>query len=226
MTTSPDFGVPLVAPQQNQPEITHNEAILLMQGAWGGVVNSGLNTPPASPVVGDAHIVGAAPTGAWAGRANRIAVRIGGAWRFIPGNAPDGSPIAMGARQAGLTVYDRAAGLFRTWTGSAWQVLLTRPVAVRLETASYTLVAGDFIGGAVIRMNVAGANTVTVNAGLAATQPVEIVQSGAGQTEIVAGGGVTILSESGWRKLRAQHTRARLLPLGSDTYLLTGDLVA
>lgn len=226
MTTSPNFGVPLVAPQQNQPEITHNEALLLMQGAWGGVINAGINTPPGSPVEGDAYIVGAAPTGAWAGRANRIAVRIGGSWRFLPGNAPDGSPIAMGSRQVGLTVFDRATGLFRTWNGSTWQVLLTRPVTVREKTASYSLVAADFIGGLVIRMNVASANTVTVNTGMDATQPVEIVQSGAGQTSIVAGSGVTIVSEGGNLNLRAQHTRARLLPVGVDTYLLTGDLVA
>lgn len=226
MTTSPDYGVPLVAPQQNQPEVTHNEALLLLQGVWGGVVSAGLDASPGSPAEGDAYIIGGTPTGAWSGRANRIAVRVGGAWRFLPGNAADGSPLAMGTRQVGLTVFDRAAGLFRTWTGAAWQVLLTRPVTVRQETGSYVLVAADFIGGTVIRMNVAGAHTVTVNAGLGAGQPIEVVQSGAGQTSFVAGVGVTIVSEAGNLKLRAQHTRARLLPIGTDTYLLTGDLVA
>lgn len=227
MTTSPDYGVPLIAAQQNQPEITHNEALLLLQGVWGGVLGAGLNTPPGSPADGDAYIVGPSPTGAWAGRANRIAVRVGGAWRFLPGNAPDGSPLTIGARQEGLTVFDRSADQFRSWTGSAWSVLLARPVTQRAEAGTnYDLTAADLIGGVTIRMTNSAANTLTVPAGLGAGQPVEVVQSGAGQTSFVAGGGVTIQSESGWLKLRAQHTRARLLPLGGDTFLLTGDLAA
>lgn len=39
-------------------------------------------TPPASPADGDRYIVPAAATGAWSGRTNQIAVRIGGAWEF------------------------------------------------------------------------------------------------------------------------------------------------
>ena len=227
MTTSPDYGVPLIAAQQNQPEVTHNEALLLMQAVWGGVLNAGINTPPGSPADGDAYIVGPTPTGAWSGRANRIAVRVGGAWRFLPGNDAAGTPIGIGARHAGLTVYDRTAGRFRSWTGSAWAVLVAPVVTHRTEAGvAYTLTAADLAGGVTIRMTANSANVITVPAGLGAGQPVEIVQSGAGQTSFVAGVGATIQSESGWLKLRAQHTRARLLPIGSDTFLLTGDLVA
>lgn len=227
MTTSPDYGVPLIAAQQNQPEVTHNEALLLTQGVWGGVLAVGVNTPPGSPADGDAYVVGLSPTGAWAGRPNRIAVRVGGAWRFLPGNDAAGTPLSMGGRQAGLTVYDRASGLFRTWTGSVWAALLAPAVTQRTEAGTaYTLAATDLVGGVVIRMTAATANVITVPAGLGNGQPVEIVQSGAGQTSFLAGVGATIQSEAGWLKLRAQHTRARLLPIGSDTFLLTGDLVA
>lgn len=41
-----------------------------------------LATPPASPADGDRYIVPAGATGAWSGRTNQIAVRIGGAWEF------------------------------------------------------------------------------------------------------------------------------------------------
>lgn len=41
-----------------------------------------LATPPASPADGERYIVPAAATGAWSGRTNQIAVRIGGAWEF------------------------------------------------------------------------------------------------------------------------------------------------
>jgi hypothetical protein len=38
------------------------------------VKQQGVNTPPGSPANGDGYIVGAAPTGAWAGQAGKIAV--------------------------------------------------------------------------------------------------------------------------------------------------------
>jgi hypothetical protein len=46
------------------------------------VVSVGANTPPASPANGARYIVGTSPTGAWAGQANKLAMRLDGAWRF------------------------------------------------------------------------------------------------------------------------------------------------
>lgn len=40
-------------------------------------------TPPASPANGDRYIVAASPTGAWAGKAGQIAVRIEAGWSFF-----------------------------------------------------------------------------------------------------------------------------------------------
>ena len=40
-------------------------------------------TPPGSPANGDRYIVASSPTGAWAGKASQIAVRIEGAWTFV-----------------------------------------------------------------------------------------------------------------------------------------------
>ena len=42
------------------------------------------NTPPGSPANGDRHIVGTAPTGAWAGQAGKMAQRLDGVWVFRP----------------------------------------------------------------------------------------------------------------------------------------------
>ena len=36
--------------------------------------------PPGTPANGDRYIVGASPSGAWAGKAAQVAVRIEGAW--------------------------------------------------------------------------------------------------------------------------------------------------
>jgi len=71
MSTSPNIGLPFLAAQQLQPEITHNEAILLLQLMQVGVISSGSNTAPGSPTDGDSYIVGSSPTGAM-GRAGLI----------------------------------------------------------------------------------------------------------------------------------------------------------
>ncbi len=49
------------------------------------VLDKDLSTPPGSPVRGDRYIVGASPTGDWAGQTNKIAWYDGAAWQF---NAP------------------------------------------------------------------------------------------------------------------------------------------
>ncbi len=41
-----------------------------------------LSTPPGSPGTGDTYIVGSAPSGAWSGKTNQVAVWSGSAWVF------------------------------------------------------------------------------------------------------------------------------------------------
>ncbi|HSH41353.1 MAG TPA: DUF2793 domain-containing protein [Arenicellales bacterium] len=118
MNTTPDIGIPYIAGQQARPEITHNEALALLQAMANGVISRGVNTPPAGspgPQEGDAYIVGNAPTGDWAGRADRIAVYYGGEWRFVPGDADDGQPLPMDERVAGLRVWVRDENALRVW---------------------------------------------------------------------------------------------------------------
>lgn len=66
--------------------LVRTDANLKRLGATVGlsVKDRDLTTPPASPTDGDRYIVPAAATGAWAGKANQIAVRIEGAWEFHP----------------------------------------------------------------------------------------------------------------------------------------------
>ncbi len=119
MTTTPILGLPLVANQQDQPEVTHNEALQLLQALAYGVVQVGLNTP-ASHSDGSLWVVGAAPTGAWTGRANSIAGSFGGSWYFLPFVDDDGSPIAMGADQEGMRVWSKTDNCAFVWTGGGW----------------------------------------------------------------------------------------------------------
>lgn len=77
----------------------------------GGIVktiNSTTNAPPASPAIGDAYIIGASPTGAWAGKSLQIAVRESAtAWGYY-------IPVA------GDEIYDTGAGLKKHYSGAAW----------------------------------------------------------------------------------------------------------
>ena len=50
--------------------------------AQQNVKDKDLSAPPVSPVDGDRYIVGASPTGAWAGQAGKIAWYYNAAWNF------------------------------------------------------------------------------------------------------------------------------------------------
>ena len=83
MPTTPRFALPLLGVAQAQKEVTHNEALTLLDALVHPVVEAGpLASPPAGPADGQCWIVGAASTGAWAGQENAIAIRTGGGWRF------------------------------------------------------------------------------------------------------------------------------------------------
>lgn len=120
MSTSPDLGVPFVASQQAQPEITHNEAILMLTATTKGAKEIGPNDPPVSPEPGDVYVVGITPTGAWLSRANSIAIYTDGGWRFVPDRDSSGTIIPMGARQEGMRVWDNASKTYYVWDGTLW----------------------------------------------------------------------------------------------------------
>ena len=99
-------------------------------------------------------------------------------------------------------------------------------VTANRQTASYGLVLAD--ADLVIEMNVASANDLTIP--LNATQAfavgtcIELFQYGAGQTTVVATGGVTIRSSGGKLKLTGQYSGASLRKIATDEWALVGDL--
>lgn len=119
MATTPDLGIPLISTLQATPEVTHNEALYMIQALLMGAISL-TNTPPGSPTAGDCYICGTAPTGAWAGRANKVAIYTSGGWRFVPGVDSSGTNIPMGSRHFGLKVYRRDVLADWVWHGSAW----------------------------------------------------------------------------------------------------------
>tara|TARA_R110000822_G_scaffold23288_4_gene72210 strand:+ start:3221 stop:3961 length:741 start_codon:yes stop_codon:yes gene_type:complete len=100
-------------------------------------------------------------------------------------------------------------------------------VATNEETGSYTLVLGDAQG--VVEMNVATANTLTIPPNSSVAYPIGtsilVVQTGAGQTTITAGAGVTINSYLGL-KIIGQWAGCTLIKRATDTWVAVGGLVA
>ena len=128
--------------------------------------------------------------------------------------------------------YETDTGLAKIGDGStAWTSLGyfggSSTIEFNPETASYTLVLSD--ASKVVEMNVASANTLTVppNSSVAydvGTQ-ITILQTGAGQTTLTQGAGVTINGTPGL-KLRAQWSSATLIKRATDTWVAIGDLSA
>lgn len=100
-------------------------------------------------------------------------------------------------------------------------------IAINTQTASYTLVLGD--DGKLIIMNVGSANNLTVplnsSVAYATGTQIAVQQLGAGQTTIVATGGVTLQSTPGL-KISARYGVVTLIKVGTDTWVVSGALSA
>jgi hypothetical protein len=103
--------------------------------------------------------------------------------------------------------------------------VLLSDMATSAQTASYTLVLTD--KAKVVEMSNASANNLTVPLNATVAFPVgtqiHMVQTGAGQTTVVATGGVTINSAT-TLKIRAQWGAATLIKRAENTWVLVGDL--
>jgi hypothetical protein len=89
---------------------------------------------------------------------------------------------------------------------------------------SYTLLTGD--AGKLILMDKSTAQDVTIDASLdlAVGQRIDVVQTGAGQVTFVASS-ATVNGTPGL-KLRARYSAATVLCVGTDSYVVLGDLSA
>lgn len=94
--TTARLTLPLLVAGQAQKEITHNEALALIDALLFPVAESaGQNSPPVAPVPGQCWLVGAAPTGQWTGHAHALALWTNAGWRFAM--LSQGSRVAVGS---------------------------------------------------------------------------------------------------------------------------------
>lgn len=106
------LGLPLLAAGQAQKEVTHNEALALIDGAIAPLVEAvGINAAPVSPSDGGQWIVGSTPSGAWLGASGALATWTAGGWRFVQ--------LPIGAVVTERTGMGRWRRLAEGWTAPA-----------------------------------------------------------------------------------------------------------
>jgi hypothetical protein len=102
-------ALPLLQAGQAQKEMTHNEALVLLDLIAGAAAEAVAEVPPAEPEPGQCWIVGAAPVGAWTGQADALAGWTESGWRFV-------------VPREGLVVWLAAAGCPAAWQSGAWRI--------------------------------------------------------------------------------------------------------
>jgi hypothetical protein len=108
--------LPLLMSGQAQKEVTHNEALVLLDMLVQAVAESAsISLPPSAPGTGSCWIVPAGGSGAWADFPLHIACWTTGGWRFA-------------APFAGMVIWVKANGCLHRFDGAAWQ-----PDAVRAD---------------------------------------------------------------------------------------------
>ena len=114
------LGLPTLQSGQAAKEVIVNESLVALDLLVGGAVEEPpRNAPPTSPTPGQAYIVGASPTGAWAGKPRYVAGYTTGGWRLI-------------AAADGMTLLVKSTGTFAVYRGGAWDVGEVRASVVKV----------------------------------------------------------------------------------------------
>lgn len=136
------FGLPLLQTGQAQKELTHNEALALIDMLLHPRAQSAtLSAPPPGAAVGQCWIVASAGTAEWSGHDGQLACLTSGGWRFV-------------APRAGTRVSTADDGVTRLFDGSAWTLDAVRPdglyiAGLRVVGARAAAIA-DPTGGGVV----------------------------------------------------------------------------
>jgi hypothetical protein len=151
---------------------------MLDAGVFFSVEETVLNDPPASPALGDRHIIGAAPTGAWAGQANQLAYwtvdeTSTQKWEFI--EPENGMTVPVVGSVSGTTAY---IGTYFYGTGIGWTLQApSEAVSSAALDAAFGSTPGDILyrssagswtvlpagaEGQVLSTSISGTGTATV----------------------------------------------------------------
>ena len=108
MSATSRLSLPLLDAGQAQKEVTHNEALALLDGCVAACVEQrALASPPAAVVAGRCYIIASGASGAWAGKADQLAIATEGGWRFV-------------VPREGLRALVASEGIDAAYRGGAW----------------------------------------------------------------------------------------------------------
>lgn len=114
MDVTERLSLPLLSPGQAQKEVSHNEALQLLDSLVAPAVEDGpANDPPANPAVGQCFLIGEVPTGDWKDHENNLAAYTSAGWRFMPPTA-------------GMAVLVKADLTVATFTPAGWEIGILR----------------------------------------------------------------------------------------------------
>jgi len=156
------LSLPLLVANQAQKHITHNEALLLLDGMVQLAFHEDVTVPPSSAAAPAAYLVPSGASGDWAGQAGRIALADGASWRFIE-------------PREGWQAWSLTRGEPRVFDGAVW-IALTRRVermgvnaeaagAVRLAVASddIALFPSDAAADLRLKLNAAAGRAAAIS---------------------------------------------------------------
>ena len=107
MENTTNLKLPLLIPNQSGKEITHNEALIIIDNILqNGIIDKDLTTPPENPNTNDMYIVGEGAIGKWEEKDNYLAFYDNG-WRFIE-------------PREGFTFWVNDEDKLYTYNGSKW----------------------------------------------------------------------------------------------------------
>jgi hypothetical protein len=145
--STPRFAFPYIQASQAQKEVTHNEALLMVDALVSlSLEDRHLSAPPVSPQNGQVWFINGAGSGAWSGQSNKLAHYDSGQWYFYV--IPDGLR-AWIKDEAGYFVY--SGGSWSAFVGSG------QFITVASVSANYAIQASD--RGKLLAVN---ANTAAV----------------------------------------------------------------
>ena len=128
MVQTTRLQLPLIAAAQAQKHVTHNEALLKLDGLAQFAVKSATTTAqPASPADGDIYLLPSGKTGTnWGGAANyAIAHYYDGVWHFL-------------TPQAGWRAFVTDTSRFLYFNGTLWADLVGVPTSVAHAGGNFT----------------------------------------------------------------------------------------
>jgi hypothetical protein len=142
MESTDRLSLPLLMPGQAQKEVWHNEALEILDVLVGGAVEDGpSNDPPASPVAGNAYLIGNSPTGDWSGFANAVAAYGNSGWRFL-------APVD------GMQLFVKSPGTVALYRSGAWETGILRGTSLVIDGLQVVGARGGAVadpsGGAVV----------------------------------------------------------------------------